>query len=111
MQTIYHKRYLPFTLKYIPNSEYLQYKIKSCLTAALIISSFKHCPIDLVTLLTNHPERTNRYFPYISESLLRNVQSNHTLLGCLPLLFRKRQILMRSDIKLPQPFVSWSNSL
>ena len=23
---------------------------------------------------------------------------------------RKRQILMRSDIKLPQPFVSWSNS-
>ena len=25
-------------------------------------------------------------------------------------LVRKRQILMRSDIKLPQPFVSWSNS-
>ena len=24
---------------------------------------------------------------------------------------RKRQILMRSDTKLPQPFVSWSNSL
>ena len=23
----------------------------------------------------------------------------------------KRQILMRSDTKLPQPFVSWSNSL
>ena len=26
------------------------------------------------------------------------------------LFFSKRQILMRSDIKLPQPFVSWSNS-
>ena len=24
---------------------------------------------------------------------------------------RKRQILMRSDTKLPQPFASWSNSL
>ena len=24
---------------------------------------------------------------------------------------RKRQIIMRSDIKLPQPFASWSNSL
>ncbi|WP_251502029.1 hypothetical protein, partial [Otoolea muris] len=24
---------------------------------------------------------------------------------------RKRQILMRSDAKLPQPFASWSNSL
>lgn len=27
------------------------------------------------------------------------------------LLERKRQILMRSDTKLPQPFASWSNSL
>lgn len=27
------------------------------------------------------------------------------------LLKRKRQILMRSDTKLPQPFASWSNSL
>ena len=26
-------------------------------------------------------------------------------------LKRKRQILIRSDTKLPQPFVSWSNSL
>ena len=26
-------------------------------------------------------------------------------------LFRNRQIIMRSDIKLPQPFASWSNSL
>ena len=24
---------------------------------------------------------------------------------------RNRQIMMRSDIKLPQPFASWSNSL
>ena len=27
------------------------------------------------------------------------------------LQIRKRQILMRSDTKLPQPFASWSNSL
>ena len=26
-------------------------------------------------------------------------------------IYRKRQILMRSDTKLPQPFASWSNSL
>ena len=25
--------------------------------------------------------------------------------------YRNRQIMMRSDIKLPQPFASWSNSL
>ena len=29
----------------------------------------------------------------------------------LNLSFRKRQILMRLDTKLPQPFASWSNSL
>ena len=29
----------------------------------------------------------------------------------LPQLKRKRQIIMRSDTKLPQPFASWSNSL
>ena len=27
------------------------------------------------------------------------------------LLFRNRQIILRSNLKLPQPFASWSNSL
>ena len=29
----------------------------------------------------------------------------------LPLINCNRQIMMRPDIKLPQPFASWSNSL
>ena len=29
----------------------------------------------------------------------------------IPVMERKRQILMRLDTKLPQPFASWSNSL
>ena len=62
-------------------------KIKSRLTAALVISSFESRPADLVTTVTDHPERTGRYHPYVSESLLRDIRSNHTVLGCLPLLF------------------------
>ena len=62
-------------------------KIKSRLTAALVINSFESRPADLVTTVTDHPERTGRYHPYVSESLLRDIRSNHTVLGCLPLLF------------------------
>ena len=36
-----------------------------------------------------------------------NSFSRETLVAVI----RKRQILMRSDTKLPQPFASWSNSL
>ena len=62
-------------------------KIKSRLTAALVISFFESRPVDLVTTVKDDPERTGRYHPYVSESLLRDVRSNHTVLGCLPLLF------------------------
>ena len=32
-------------------------------------------------------------------------------IAAIPKSVRNRQIMMRSDIKLPQPFASWSNSL
>ena len=62
-------------------------KIKSRLTAALVINSFESRPVDLVTTVTDHPERTGWYLPYVSLFLLRDIRSNHTVLGCLPLLF------------------------
>ena len=80
--------YLGEELKYIGTRSIASTsKIKSRLTAALVINSFESRPADLVTTVTDHPERTGRYHPYVSESLLRDIRSNHTVLGCLPLLF------------------------
>ena len=81
------RKYVLFQLRNGTRSIASTSKIKSRLTAALVINSFESRPADLVTTVTDHPERTGRYHPYVSESLLRDIRSNHTVLGCLPLLF------------------------
>lgn len=43
------------------------------------------------------------------EEMINPVSSGQTMISVKKI--GKRQILLRSDTKLPQPFVSWSNSL
>ena len=57
-------------------------------------------------------KRMLQYFPdFFTEEQLRNNMQHYNLSRMFELVKRKRQIIMRSDAKLPQPFASWSNSL
>ena len=48
---------------------------------------------------------------YYVEAGNDDLQKNLEEAGAIELNYSKRQILMRLDIKLPQLFLSWSNSL
>ena len=83
--------------------------LKNPMTNAIYIASITAI-YAMVFIVSS--EFVSRYVHLLSESwwslFIQN--KNMKFIG-LGMISGKRQILMRSDTKLPQPFASWSNSL